>query len=181
MTPSAFDGFPEFPASIATYLAERATDEELASTPSPWDIGNLPEPLASVVLRWIDNVCRWLNSTYAWQPNHVIPPCWREHGQLAYEVAALSFSRVDAYLGAGTAVVWHEQLDRFFTRMNSALGKGADQCRVGRHEPRPARYQLESWPSAGPRDPLPQGRESALLDLDRAFTTASSSSTEAGI
>ncbi|MEU8887300.1 hypothetical protein [Streptomyces sp. NPDC048442] len=147
--PPGFDRFPEVPALIATYLSERAVDEELADAPPPWDIGALPEPLASVMLNWTDSVCRWLNTTYAWQPNHVIPPCWKEHQQLAYEVAALAFARDDAYVNAGTTVVWHEQYERFTTRMNVMLGRGADQCRVGRHDPRPSRFQLSVWHADG--------------------------------
>ncbi|MFI5803361.1 hypothetical protein [Streptomyces sp. NPDC051561] len=142
---TAFGPFPEVPATIATYLAERATDEELEGAPPPWDIGTLPDALAGTVLQWLDDVCRWLNWTYAWQPNHVIPPCWREHQQLGYEIAALTFARGDAYLNAGTAVLWHEQYERFAARMDKSLGKSAEQCRTGRHEPRPSRFQLNAW------------------------------------
>ncbi|WP_209311424.1 hypothetical protein [Streptomyces spiramenti] len=97
---------------------------------------------------WLDSVCRWLNQTYAWQPQDVIPPCWRHHGNLTYEIAALAFARADAYRDAGAAIVWHEQYDRFLTRMNKVLGKAADECRVGRHGDRPSRFQLAAWPAA---------------------------------
>ncbi|MEC4019411.1 hypothetical protein [Streptomyces sp. H27-D2] len=46
----------------------------------------------------------------------------------------------------------HEQYDRFLTRMNNALGKAGDECRVGRHDARPARFQLAAWPERGPAD-----------------------------
>ncbi|MFJ8871722.1 NUDIX hydrolase [Streptomyces sp. NPDC102473] len=94
---------------------------------------------------WFDSVCRWLNRTYAWQPQDVIPPCWAKHEGLAYEIAALAFARGDAYMEAGSSVIWQEQYDRFLTRMNKTLGTAGDECRVGQHEDRPARFQLAAW------------------------------------
>ncbi|MEW1721613.1 hypothetical protein [Streptomyces sp. NPDC093109] len=140
--------FPEPPALITDYLAERATGGSAADGPPPWDIGTLPPELLAPLPEWLDAVCRWLNQTYAWQPHHVIPPCWAKHDHLVHEITALAFARTDAYQEAGSAVLWHEQYDRFLTRMNNALGKAADDCRVGRHDPRTARFQLAAWPSA---------------------------------
>ncbi|MEV6396186.1 hypothetical protein AB0M39_15655 [Streptomyces sp. NPDC051907] len=49
-------------------------------------------------------------------------------------------------------MIWHEQYDRFLTRMHKALGKAGDECRVGRHEDRPARFQLAAWPAPAQGD-----------------------------
>ncbi|GAB2777655.1 hypothetical protein [Streptomyces daliensis] len=142
--------FPEPPALIANYLAERASEQSVVDGPSPWDLGALPAELLAPMPDWLDSVCRWLNQTYAWQPHHVIPPCWAQHEHLAYEIAALAFARTDAYEDPGSTVLWHEQYDRFLTRMNNALGKTGDECRVGRHDHRPARFQLAAWPPCTP-------------------------------
>ena len=96
---------------------------------------------------WLDSVCRWLNRTYAWQPQDVIPPCWVKHGGLAYEVAALAFAREDAYTAAGSSVVWHEQYDRFLTRMNKTLGKAATNAASAGTMTVRHGFQLAAWPT----------------------------------
>ncbi|MGW3163310.1 hypothetical protein ACWC9Q_10545 [Streptomyces sp. NPDC001142] len=141
-----FEPFPEPPALILEYIAERSAEESVVDGPMPWDLGALPVELIAPMPAWLDVVCRWLNRTYAWQPQDVIPPCWQEHESLGYEIAVLAFARTDAYADAGSALLWHEQYDRFLTRMNKALGKAGDECRVGQHEDRPARFQLAAWP-----------------------------------
>ncbi|MCC3767569.1 hypothetical protein [Streptomyces sp. UNOC14_S4] len=139
--------FPDPPSLIAEYLAERAAEESVVDGPAPWDIGSLTRELLDGMPTWLDAVCRWLNTTYAWQPHQAIPPCWMDHNALVYEIAALAFARADAYADpAGSVVVWHEQYERFVLRMNAALGKAGDDCRVGRHMDRPARFQLAAWP-----------------------------------
>ncbi|MFD3513264.1 hypothetical protein [Streptomyces sp. NPDC058672] len=148
-TLTRFEPFPEPPALILEYIAERSTEESVAADgPAPWDIGALSAELIEPMPAWLDSVCRWLNRTYAWQPQDVIPPCWAKHEGLAYEIAALAFARGDAYAEAGSSVIWHEQYDRFLTRMNKSLGKAGDECRVGKHDDRPARFQLAAWPTA---------------------------------
>ncbi|MFF4500360.1 hypothetical protein [Streptomyces sp. NPDC001401] len=142
-----FEPFPEPPALILEYIAERSAEESVVDGPAPWDLGALPAELIAPMPAWLDSACRWLNWAYAWQPQDVIPPCWRKHEGLGYEIAALAFARTDAYADAGSTVIWHEQYDRFLTRMNKALGKAGDECRVGRHEDRPARFQLAAWPA----------------------------------
>ncbi|QHC26367.1 hypothetical protein [Streptomyces sp. GS7] len=139
--------FPEPPSLIAEYLAERAVVQSVVDGPAPWDIGALTQELVDAMSVWLDAVCRWLNASYAWQPHQVIPPCWTEHDHLPYEVAAFAFARIDAYNDAGSVIVWHEQYDRFVTRMNNALGKTADDCRAGKHDARPSRFALASWPT----------------------------------
>lgn len=147
MTPSGFVPFPVPPAWVSDHLIALTDEESSVDGPPPWDLGALPEELSNPVLDWLDEVCRWLNTTYAWQPQHVIPPCWKDHQGLAYGVAAFAFARSDAYAEAGSTIVWHEQYDRFLTRMNASLGKAGAECRVGRHDARPARYQLAAWPT----------------------------------
>ncbi|MER7043665.1 hypothetical protein [Streptomyces jumonjinensis] len=143
--------FPEQPPAIADYQAARIADTTMVDAPAPWDLGALSDDLVVPLDSWLDEVCRWLNSTFAWQPYQVIPPCWRDHGQIAYEVAALAFARSDAMCAAASTVSWHEQLDRFVQRMNTMLGRSGDECRAGRHADRPARYQLGSWQIDGNR------------------------------
>ncbi|MGJ5898363.1 hypothetical protein ACSCBZ_41440 [Streptomyces niveiscabiei] len=143
---STFPPFPELPAVVAEYTAARTTDINSLSNPAPWDLGALTAEVLDPVLAWLDAVCRWLNQTYAWQPHQVIPPCWQQHEHVAYEIAAFASTRIDTATDPGTAIIWHEQYDRFTTRMNNTLGKAGDDCRVGRHEPRPARFALSVWP-----------------------------------
>ncbi|QCX77854.1 hypothetical protein C9F11_21110 [Streptomyces sp. YIM 121038] len=153
MNPFArFAPFPEPPALIADYIAARSAEDAVVDGPAPWDIGALTEELIEPLPEWLDAVCRWLNQTYAWQPQYVIPPCWIEHEHLPYEIAAFAFARLDAYDDAGSVVVWHEQYDRFVTRMNNMLGKAGDDCRVGKHDARPARFQLDAWPPRPPAE-----------------------------
>ncbi|MFF1906379.1 hypothetical protein [Kitasatospora sp. NPDC058218] len=140
-----FKPFPEPPALILEYIAERSAEESVVDGPPPWDLGALSAELIEPMPAWLDAVCRWLNEAYAWQPQDVIPPCWKKHEGLGYEIAALAFARDDAYADAGSTVVWHEQYDRFLSRMNKALGKAGDDCRLGRHDDRPARFQLAAW------------------------------------
>ncbi|MFD5553773.1 hypothetical protein ACFWIA_08025 [Streptomyces sp. NPDC127068] len=143
--PNAWAPFPDQPPAVAEYQVARITDPAKVGAPAPWDLGALPVELVTELDHWLDAVCRWLNSTYAWQSHQVIPPCWRGHGQIAYEVAALAFARADALCAAGSTVGWHEQLDRAVQRMNSGLGRAGDDCRAGRHGPRPARYLVDAW------------------------------------
>ncbi|MFI6372420.1 hypothetical protein [Streptomyces sp. NPDC050546] len=142
-----FEPFPEPPALVLEYIAERSAEESVVDGPAPWDLGSLSAELIEPMPAWLDSVCRWMNGRYAWQPQDVIPPCWARHEGLAYEIAALAFARQDAYTTAGSAVTWHEQYDRFLTRMHTTLGKAGDECRVGKHEERPARFQLAAWPA----------------------------------
>ncbi|MEN8656125.1 hypothetical protein ABCR94_37525 [Streptomyces sp. 21So2-11] len=141
-----FRPFPEPPVLILEYIAARSAEESVVDGPTPWDLGSLSAELIAPMPSWLDSVCRWLNWTYAWQPQDVIPPCWSKHEDLGYEIAALAFARTDAYEEAGKAVIWHEQYGRFVARMNKTLGRAGDECRVGRHEDRPARFQLAAWP-----------------------------------
>ncbi|MGW4883465.1 hypothetical protein [Streptomyces murinus] len=147
MTPLVrFKPFPEPPAVILEYIAERSAEETMVDGPPPWDLGSLPTELMAPMPAWLDSVCRWLNGRYAWQPQDVIPPCWEQHEGLADQIAALAFARIEVYADVGSAVVWHEQYERFLSRMNRSLGKAGDECQVGRHQDRPSRFQLAAWP-----------------------------------
>ncbi|MGW7292839.1 hypothetical protein ACWGIB_10690 [Streptomyces xiamenensis] len=145
---TAFKPFPEPPALILEYLAERSAENSVLDGPTPWDLGALPAELIAPMPAWLDSVCRWLNEAFAWQAQDVIPPCWAVHEGLAYDIAALACARIDAYEDAGAAVIWREQYDRFLARMNRMLGEAGNECRVGRHDDRPARFQLAAWPPA---------------------------------
>ncbi|WP_435613556.1 hypothetical protein [Streptomyces sp. bgisy159] len=137
--------FPEPLGLITNYIAAQSAEE--LDGPPPWDIGALSAELLARLHDWLDEVCRWLNQTYAWQPQHVIPPCWKEHDHLPYEIAAFAFVRLDACNDGGSMIVWHEQYDRFVTRMNNALGKSGDDCRMGKHDASPARFAFAAWPT----------------------------------
>lgn len=147
MTTPPSTAFPELPALVAEYAVKRTTEVDCMGNPPPWDLGALPEEVRAPLLSWLDQVCRWLNHTYAWQPHQVIPPCWREHEHLSYEIAAFAFTRTDANDEPGAAIIWHEQYDRFLHRMNNSLGKAGDDCRVGKHDLRPTRFMLAAWPA----------------------------------
>ncbi|MFC7928750.1 hypothetical protein [Streptomyces cinereoruber] len=159
-----YAAFPELPAAVAEYIAERSVEAVPTGRPAPWDLGSLPSDLLDPVLGWLDDSCRWLNATYAWLPEYVIPPCWADHERLAYEVAALAFARIEAYEEPGSVIVWHEQYDRFITRMTAALGKAADDCRVGKHDRRPARFALQAWPGSPAPDTAACSGISALSE-----------------
>ncbi|MFE6737543.1 hypothetical protein [Streptomyces tubercidicus] len=157
-----FKPFPEPPALILEYIAARSAEESMVDGPAPWDLGALSAELTAPLHAWLDSVCRWLNWRYTWQPQDVIPPCWAKHEGLGYEVVALAFARIDAYADAGSSVVWHEQYERFLTRMKRALGKDGDECRVGRHDVRPARFQLAAW-GAKPSQSTNEQEQSELV------------------
>lgn len=166
-TLTQFEPFPEPPPLILEYIAERSAEESVVDGPAPWDPGALSAELIEPTPAWLDSVCRWLNERYAWQPQDMIPPCWTKHEGLAYEIAALAFARGDAYTEAGSSAIWHEQYDRFLTRMNKTLGKAGDECRVGKHEERPARFQLAAWPTTAQGDVKETGSAGRVEEMAR--------------
>lgn len=153
--------WPELPEPVAQQLeliaAQEASEDEegdgsepvdpitgeviTGPVPRPWNLPELDDKLQGLVLGWLDDVVMWLNHSYAWQEEQVIPACWHLHPGLALDLAALSFGRIDAYATATAAYVgrWHSDWEDFQRRMISALGDGGRDCRRGEHT-QPSRY-----------------------------------------
>lgn len=112
----------------------------------PWDLAALGSgEFAGAVFGWLDDVVLWLNHSYGWQEDQVIPACWQQHQGVALDLAALAFGRLDAYTPptAGYAGRWHSDLEDFYRRMLTALGESGKDCRRGEHQ-RPSRYALQA-------------------------------------
>lgn len=157
--------WPELPERVAQQLeliaAEEAASEdeedgsELADpdtgevftglVPRPWNLPELGDGLQASVLGWLDDVVMWLNHSYGWQEEQVIPACWQLHEGLALDLAAIVFGRIDAYATATAAYVgrWHSDWEDFQRRMVSALGDGGRDCRRGEHK-HPGEYAADA-------------------------------------
>lgn len=141
--------WPALPPTLKDLLNDiEAETEDDPRHPRPWDLAALPDDLQHVVWEWLPKAVAWVNECYAWQPETVIPPCWREHPHLALELAVLVFGRELAYRSTHTRELsqWHDELHATQGRMNSALGPaGLTDCQRGLHASRPAAYELESY------------------------------------
>ncbi|WP_327072033.1 hypothetical protein [Kitasatospora sp. NBC_01302] len=116
----------------------------------PWDLPALGDgEFADAVFGWLDDVVMWLNHSYGWQEEQVIPACWQQHQGLSCDLAAIAFARSDAYAPptAGYAGRWHSDLEDFYRRMITALGDAGRDCRRGDHK-RPSGYALKSVQTA---------------------------------
>ncbi|WP_156869639.1 hypothetical protein [Sporichthya polymorpha] len=143
--------WPALPPTLRDLLGkiEAETEDDLRH-PRPWDLASLPDELHASVWGWLAQAVAWINECYAWQPETVIPPCWREHPHLALELAVLAFGREIAHRSSGTQepAQWHQDLHDFHSRMAAALGAiGLQECQRGIHGERPARYELERYAS----------------------------------
>ncbi|MBV8932396.1 MAG: hypothetical protein JO285_07580, partial [Kutzneria sp.] len=100
---------------------------------------------ADAVFGWLDDVVMWLNYSYGWQEEQIIPACWQQHQGLACDLAAIAFGRLDAYNPPtpGYAGRWHSDLEDFYRRMITALGDAGRDCRRGAHT-RPSEYALKA-------------------------------------
>ena len=105
----------------------------------------LPEPLASAVWHWLDEVAYWLNHTYGWHETQVIPACWPRHENIAHELAALAFARHEVYVASTPAYIprWHADLDDFYRRLTTTLGPNS-LCLQGHHDALPHRYTTDT-------------------------------------
>ena len=126
-------------------LAESGTPDERRALGDPrllarpWDPASCVDPrLRSELWRWLDDVVRWFNREYVWDPAGLIPACWPRHPHLVHEVALLADLRRRAGLAlAGDALEeWHRYavpafVERMRTRMQS-------HCAEKGHEPWPA-------------------------------------------
>lgn len=146
---SALPAWPALPMKLDALLVDiEAEGETDPRHPRPWDLAVLPEPLREPTWQWLGEAVRWMNLCGAWQPDAVIPPCWRRHPHLALELAVLAFGRE---LAARAPVPdelrdWHDQLHEFHGRMVDALGEsGLKDCQRGRHGDRPSTYELDQY------------------------------------
>lgn len=141
----AVPAWPDLPAMVQELLADiESEDGEQAPGVRPWDLALLPEEAREPVSEWLHDVVVWLNNTYAWQPRTIIPPCWHRHPHLAMELAVIAFGRLLAYQTQTTTHPsrWHDDLQTFYQRLETALGDGASDCRGGRHRGSPAALDL---------------------------------------
>lgn len=111
----------------------------------PWDLPALGGQLEQAVYAWLDEAVLWLNRSYGWQEDQIIPACWPQHSGLALDLAALAFGRLDTYQTSTAAYVgrWHADWEDFQRRMSASLGEAGRDCRRGDHT-RPSAYALES-------------------------------------
>lgn len=119
---------------------QRAALEDLAGLALPWDPGTCDEALLGHLWPWCDQVAAWVNHTYAWRPQHMIPACWARHPHLAAELPGLAVSRWRARGTLAPALLedWHRYtLPGFLERMRDRLGDSS--CRTnGTHQAWPA-------------------------------------------
>lgn len=146
--------WPEFPDIVRELLSavdqeadEEEVDPDAVRALRPWDLARLPSPALEETVRWLHQVARWLNVSYAWRPEQVIPPCWRKHPPLAHDLAVLAFGRYLAYETSTTAHPsrWHDDLGAFQARMLFALGENARDCRKGAHCERQSVTELATF------------------------------------
>lgn len=146
---SQISRWPALPPPLKDLLdAIEAETEDDPRHPRPWDLALLPDELREVVWEWLPQAVAWINECYAWQPETVLPPCWREHPHLVLELAILAFGRELAYRSTRTQEPsqWHDDLQAVQNRMSAALGTvGLTECQRGLHADRPAAYELERY------------------------------------
>ncbi|MGP4112323.1 hypothetical protein ACTWP5_15590 [Streptomyces sp. 4N509B] len=131
--------WPPLPTAIRDHL------EPGDNGPHPWDLSSLTDPLATAVWTWLDEVAYWLNDTYAWQEHQVIPACWPHHPDIAHDLAALAFTRIDVYAAATPAYIprWRTDLEDFHRRLTTTLGPNAP-CLRDKHNDLPHRYTTDT-------------------------------------
>lgn len=146
--------WPALPSVLQDLLSDiEAETEDDPRHARPWDLASLPDELREPVWEWLTKAVRWINGCYAWQPETVIPPCWRQHPHLALDLAVLAFGRELAYRSTKALEPgeWHDSLQTVQTRMVAAIGAvDLTECQKGGHRERPAAYALERHaPGAG--------------------------------
>ncbi|MDT0446818.1 hypothetical protein [Streptomyces johnsoniae] len=132
--------WPPLPDAVHELL-EQPPEEPFPDTPRPWDLCSLPPTIEDTVWLWLDQVAQWLNWTYGWTDEQVIPACWHQHEGIAYELAALAFTRIDVYTATTPAYIgrWHDDMEHFHRRMTTTLGPNSP-CHRGHHNQLPPRY-----------------------------------------
>ena len=106
--------------------------------PWPWDWAHLDADGAEQTWAALEDFVGFLNRRYASSPDHLLPPCWAEHGALVEELTTLLWTRRSAF-EAPTATPelaqgWHQYyLPGFHSRLRFWLGDDALKCRAGQH------------------------------------------------
>ncbi len=133
------------PATDALGIAPATSEPSYDLIVRPWDLPALDGQLEQAVYAWLDEVVIWLNHSYGWQEDRLIPACWPQHPGLALDLAALAFGRLDSYQTSTAAYVgrWHADLEDFQRRMSASLGEAGRDCRRGDHT-RPSSYATGS-------------------------------------
>lgn len=80
----------------------------------------------------------YLNATYTWRPEQLIPPCWPLHPALERELTTAYWTYYEAFetphSSASAAQVWH---DRYLPGLHARLTAWTTpDCRNGNHHPR---------------------------------------------
>ena len=104
--------------------------EGLAELPRPWIPASCEPALRRRLYAWLDEVARWLNDQYSWQPKTMIPPCWHRHPHIAHELAVLAMQRHSAEYDINPRALddWHRyNRPLFIERMLAQLGEA---CRL---------------------------------------------------
>ncbi len=120
---------------------------EMAEMPRPWTPASCPPELREHLYPWLDNVARWLNDQYSWQPKTMIPACWPRHPHIAHELALLAMLRHDAEQQTTPTALneWHRYSRPLFVeRMLAQLGEG---CRT-EHTRWPGRTAFTDYSAA---------------------------------
>jgi hypothetical protein len=103
-----------------------------------------------LLLQWAD----YLNTTYTWTDDHLIPPCWPVHPGLERELTTLYWTYYEAFetehSTPAAAQIWHDRyLPGFHTRLATWT---TPECRQGKHQPRPAADLLHHYTDDPIRD-----------------------------
>ncbi len=140
--------WPTLPPRLEALLTAIESEiEDGPRHPRPWNLAALPDELREMVWDWLPRAVEWINQSYAWQPDTVIPPCWREHSHLVLELVVLAFGHELAARSTDTRELtqWHDDLRALQERMAQALGPGLTECQRGSHAPRPSSYELDRY------------------------------------
>jgi hypothetical protein len=104
----------------------------------PWNWAALPPEHREALVELVDRFVDSYNRVWAMTDDQVIPPCWHRHPALAYDLAALVWTFHGAYRdGAASpeaALRFQDHVVSFAGRLDRWLGRGARDCRDGRHE-----------------------------------------------
>jgi len=115
----------------------------------PWCWSALTAPEREALAQMIDVYVASYNHVLAIDVADIIPPCWRRHDGLAWELATQMWLWHQSYMDpkatpAAAAELHGRHLPAFRTRLNRLLGRDPNDCRNNRHPPtwRKAEEQL---------------------------------------
>jgi len=123
-------------ADLALLLAlYNNTDEPLRR---PWCWSALTGPEREALARMIDVYVASYNHVQAIDTTDIIPPCWRQHAGLAWELAVQVWLWYQSYMDpkatpAAAAELHGRHLPGFRTRLARLLGRDPNDCRANQH------------------------------------------------